>query len=293
MVMAAVAAKSFAKAKAKAKKPTRMKWIPDPTSDKAFCYESASIWGTACCASNTDDVWMESAFTSTGMASSPQLKYILHKQDQYSLAAGEVLTNYTISQDVPAVCSATAIWSKVSDLITVSCSSTASYIKIIQDGKWVPDTPEDRLKTIIDRRLAPYASRRSNPLPPPKDFREICARETLRRVIGDRKFQKFLSHGFVSVRAPSGKVYQIFPGHGLTNVYKDGQKIERLCVVLFGDFPPTDSVIMRFLLILNDEEHFRGLANKSQFPEKAQLALTTDQRRLTEVFKELKKQLAA
>jgi hypothetical protein len=290
MVAAAPQAKAASRAKAKLKKATRMKWVPNPTSPRAFCYESWPIT-TAC--DDNDSTWMESAFTSTASTSGPHLKYILCKENEYQFTAGEVVTNYTIEQEIPTACSASAIWTSISNIMSMTCSSTAGFFKVIGDGKWVPDTPEDRLKAIIENRLAPYASRRSQPVPPAHDFREVCARETLRRVVGDRKYYKFLSHGFVSVRASSGKVYQIYPGHGITKVYKDGQKVERLCVVLFGDFPPTDSLIMRFLLILNDEEHFRGLANKSRFVDPAPLVLTTDQRKLTEVFKELKKQLAA
>jgi hypothetical protein len=99
-------------------------------------------------------------------------------------------------------------------------------------------------------------------MPTVTDVRETRARETLLRVLGEDKFKRFLKHGFVSVRAKSGLVYQIFPGHGITNVYEDGEKVERLCVVLRGNFPPTDSLIMRYLLILNDERDFRSHAIK-------------------------------
>lgn len=113
---------------------------------------------------------------------------------------------------------------------------------------------------IIRGRHAPVilTSRRS--IAVAADAREIRARETLRRVLGEEKFKRFLKHGFVSVRAKSGLVYQIFPGHDMTNVYRDGQRTERLCVVLSGSFPPTDSLIMRYLLILNDERDFRSHA---------------------------------
>jgi hypothetical protein len=108
------------------------------------------------------------------------------------------------------------------------------------------------------------------------DIRETRARETLKRVLGDDKFKRFLKHGFVSVRAKSGLVYQIFPAHGITNVYRDGEHIERLCVVLRGSFPPTDSLIMRYLLILNDERDFRKHAIEHKvYPQKLQPTLVT------------------
>jgi len=147
--------------------------------------------------------------------------------------------------------------------------------------------PKDRLREIIQSRQAPVILTSRKPILTPKDIREMRARETLCRVLGEDKFQKFLKDGFVSVRAKSGMVYQIFPGNNITNVYRDGEHIERLCVVLRGEFPPTDSLIMRYLIILNDESRFRGYAIKHQiFMKKPKIA--ADGRSLTEIFKELK-----
>lgn len=127
-----------------------------------------------------------------------------------------------------------------------------------------PLSPQARLREIIRSRIAP-ATRRRKHLQPADDIREVRARETLCRVVGRQQFQSFLRNGFISVRAKSGKVYQIFPGHGMTRVYKNGKPVEMLCVVLAGNFPPTDELIMRYLLILNDEAKFRGYANVSRF----------------------------
>ena len=74
-----------------------------------------------------------------------------------------------------------------------------------------------------------------------------------------------------------------------SNVYRDGQKVERLCVVLKGDFPPTDSIIMRYLIILNDENRFRQYAIKHHIMHEQPVIIPEDQRSLSEIFKELKK----
>lgn len=148
-------------------------------------------------------------------------------------------------------------------------------------------TPSDRLREIIQTRQAPMVIVSRKPILTPQDDREIRARETLLRVIGADKFQKFLKDGFVSVRAKSGMVYQIFPGHGVTAVYRDGEQIERLCVVLKGDFPPTDSLIMRYLIILNDEARFRSYAIKHHIITKKP-QIVADQRSLADIFRELK-----
>tara|TARA_Y100000310_G_scaffold345405_1_gene464599 strand:- start:6539 stop:7267 length:729 start_codon:yes stop_codon:yes gene_type:complete len=126
----------------------------------------------------------------------------------------------------------------------------------------VPVDPHRRLRDMIRARQAPRiivpAHRR--PMPVPEDDREVRARETLHRVLGEAKFRQFLAKGFVTVRADSGLVYQIFPDSKMTHVFDQGKHIETLCVVMQGNFPPTDSLIMRFLLILNDESEFRKIA---------------------------------
>lgn len=149
-------------------------------------------------------------------------------------------------------------------------------------------SPEDRLKTIIQQRQAPAFIRSRKHLETPTDIREVRARETLQRVLGDQKFRSFIKNGFVSVRAKSGLVYQIFPGHDITKVYRDGKLTERLCVVLKGRFPPTDSLIMRYLLILNDEQDFRKHAISHGVYNNNRREIQIDERPLTEIYREMK-----
>lgn len=184
---------------------------------------------------------------------------------------------------------------------TTGMSGYSSYYKTYSSastcylGQWTwdnysgeikPRTPETRLREIMRTRMAPVIIVRT-PAGLAQDQREEAARQTLRRVIGDRKYRRFLSHGHITVRGQSGLVYQIFPGHGITRVYKDGVQTERLCVVMKGDFPPTDSLIMRFLLILNDEADFRSHAITHQVLH-PKVAAAPDSRNLAEVFKQLK-----
>lgn len=150
----------------------------------------------------------------------------------------------------------------------------------------------NKLRQIIQSRCAPnFVIRDSRKaLVLTKDVREQRARETLRRVVGESKFLNYVKNGFISVKAPSGLIYQIFPGHGITSVFDQGKQVERLCVVLNGDFPPTDSLIMRYILILNNEDKFRNLAIKHSISQtKSGVAVQKDHQSLTEIFKELKK----
>jgi hypothetical protein len=152
-----------------------------------------------------------------------------------------------------------------------------------------PKSPETRLKEIIGARQAPAVHCRQVQRHRPPDEREARARQTLRRVIGDEKYKNFLVNGFVTVRNPkSGLSFQIFPGHGMTCVFDKGEMVDKLCVVLSGDFPPTDSIIMRYLMILNNEEQFRSIAVKWSVQKRQKRVIAIDDRSLTDIFKELK-----
>lgn len=147
--------------------------------------------------------------------------------------------------------------------------------------------PKSRIKRIIQQRYAP-AIRTRRHLSIADDEREGRARETLLKVIGKNKFKNFIKNGFISVRAKSGLMYQIFTGHGITNVYRDGVMVERLCVVLKGGFPPTDSLIMRYLLILNDEQDFRNHAVEHRITSPTNSQSPVDERSLMEIYEEIK-----
>lgn len=152
----------------------------------------------------------------------------------------------------------------------------------------VPINPVSLMKDIIRTRQAPYIFVRRG-LPKARDIREERARETLLRIIGEEAYRYFLKNGFVSVQNPKSKrVYQIFTGCELVNVYKDGKKIERLCTHLPYGFPPTDSLIVRYLLAINDEERLWKMSNKHGVLEAKSTVREVDRRSLPEIFKSLK-----
>lgn len=147
-----------------------------------------------------------------------------------------------------------------------------------------PPPPGTRLRQILQARSGPLVFTRK-PLSSPTQEREMRARETLRKVIGEENYRRYIKHGFFTVRAKSGLIYQLFPGN--TYCWKDGKRVEHLCVVLRGDFPATDTLIVRYLMILNNEEGFRALAIKSSPCQQRQQA-AVDMRPLMEIYKELK-----
>lgn len=211
----------------------------------------------------------------------------------------------------------TCAWETVEDDCGVmwegwGASQTVLKVRWSSYGKPVKLTPEElaaqrerqlksKISQIIQSRCAPNAIVRNSkrqPLPMPADIREERARETLRRVVGDQKFVNYVKHGFITVKARSGLVYQIFSGHGITCVFDQGKLVERLCVVLQGNFPPTDSLIMRYILILNNEQQFRSFAIKHSVEgyNTGRSRLITGQaevKPLAEIFKELKQRQVA
>lgn len=122
--------------------------------------------------------------------------------------------------------------------------------------------PGERIRQMIRERIAPAFHRNRTALGLSHDIREKRARGTLRRIIGEEKFRRFIRDGFITVVSKTGLTYRIFPGHGITEVYARGIMVERFCVVLTGQFPPTDELLMRYLLILNDEGEFTKSARK-------------------------------
>jgi hypothetical protein len=159
---------------------------------------------------------------------------------------------------------------------------------------WIPPKldPAARIRELIRARQAPLVIVPHRAVDP-MDDREFRARETLRRMIGEKAFQDYMRKGFTSVRAKSGRVYQIFPGHQNTVVWENGQVIQNLCVDLRGGFAPTDSVIMRLILVQTDEEDFWAKSNKfAAYPRSKQEQRTIDFRPLPEIFAELKAQAA-
>lgn len=149
---------------------------------------------------------------------------------------------------------------------------------------------KNRIREIIQKRQAPTVITSRKGLRPTGDLREQRARETLRRIIGDGNFRNFLRTGFVTVKSKrEGLTYQIYPGSDFTNVYQQGKMVERLCVVLLGNFPPTDSLIVRYLMIMNNPKQFRDLAIKHSVRKSIPAGQSQQEHRsLPEIFNNLK-----
>lgn len=150
--------------------------------------------------------------------------------------------------------------------------------------------PNQQMRDILSSRRSPAVFVRGKAPSQECDHREIRARQTLRSVVGETEFRRFLKFGFVCVRnRKSFRMYQIYGGHShFTNVYENGKMINRLCVYLAGDFPPTDQLIIRCLMAINDEDRFWNLANKHAPTRVTRPSLPVHDQPLPEVYKQLK-----
>jgi hypothetical protein len=91
---------------------------------------------------------------------------------------------------------------------------------------------------------------------------ESKALDTLRDMISEADFRRYLIYRFLLVTGKSGKIYQIFNLDRHIHVWEKGQHIEDLCVYLKDNrIPPTDKLIAFKIMIETDEEAFRKSAN--------------------------------
>lgn len=96
---------------------------------------------------------------------------------------------------------------------------------------------------------------------PKKTEAEKQALLTLREIISEQDFRRYLRYGFLLVKSSSGKIYQIWGNKSHTKVFWKGQRIEEICVRLRQHVPPTDNVIAFKIMIETDEQEFRNQGN--------------------------------
>lgn len=99
---------------------------------------------------------------------------------------------------------------------------------------------------------------------------EWIAMQTLREMISESDYRKYLKYGFISVTGSSGKIYQIFRENWHTKVFLNGVLVEEICVrITDKKIPPTDNVIAFKTIIETDEESFAAMGNVYRMVKKA------------------------
>jgi len=91
---------------------------------------------------------------------------------------------------------------------------------------------------------------------------EQKALDTLREMISESDFRKYLTHGFILVQGGSGLTYQVPRRKSHTKVWDNGQLVEEICIRISDPrIPLTDNVIAFKILLESDENAFRQLGN--------------------------------
>jgi len=92
--------------------------------------------------------------------------------------------------------------------------------------------------------------------------KEKTAIDTLREMITELEFRKYIKYGFILVKGKSGRVYQIFRNKYHTKVYENGVLVEEICVrIKDKEIPPTDNVIAFKIMVEADEAYFHQIGN--------------------------------
>lgn len=92
---------------------------------------------------------------------------------------------------------------------------------------------------------------------------ERTAMETLREMITEAEFRRYVRDGFIMVRGRSGDMYQVFRHRSHTKIWRNGKVIEEVCTRIRADIgtPPTDNVIAFKTMIEFDEQEFKSVGN--------------------------------
>lgn len=116
------------------------------------------------------------------------------------------------------------------------------------------------IKEKIRKNLRIDSDRKRNSLTTNIDPAEIKARETLRDMLSESDWRRYVTNGFIMVKAASGVWYQIH-NHKRVQIYEHGKRIGELCIHSTG-CPPSDHVInMKIMLELDEDAVWAG-ANK-------------------------------
>jgi hypothetical protein len=255
------------------------------------------MWWEANMASITCNDYWKTGTTATGTdvptLLSPLAEAFAKLSDTIRIKVYEQWQQWQQWQTTATVTTATTFprfWKTCNETTTSDSWGNAYSRYITCDWRIAAPVPiSERLRQIMSDRQGPAIIIARKPIQPPTDARELRARETLRRLIGEDGYRGFLKNGFVSVRGSSGKIYQLFPGHQFTRVFKDGERLEDLCIVLKEQYPPTDSLLMRYVILLNDEARFAKIANRHPaYAASRQVERIIDSRSLPAILSEMR-----
>jgi hypothetical protein len=92
---------------------------------------------------------------------------------------------------------------------------------------------------------------------------ELKARGTLRDMISENDWRRYVTNGFIMVKGASGRFYQLFADGRRTQVFHHGKNIATLCIHTDKSCPPSDHVLNLKILVELDEDAIWSGSNVS------------------------------
>lgn len=231
------------------------------TSDivRTMTSQYASSSGLSIYSSGTDEITV----TDTGGG----IQNVVFRNNRYTLDANSYITGYTVDSNTGNL---TVDMETVDYTINGTGSNIFSDYVFEQTGTatgwggnyYSQESFADNKRWRLKQNLLVRRGFRGDTLGQLKD-NERVALETLREMVTEREFRKYLKYGFVLVPGESGAVYQVFRNRSHTKVWKGGKLIEEVCVRIKSseNVPPTDNVIALATMIRADEDEFKKCGN--------------------------------
>jgi hypothetical protein len=142
---------------------------------------------------------------------------------------------------------------------TLQIVGDSNYTWMVQGA---PPNKSQMVKSLVQRNLLAAARKRqAYGLTAQASAEELKARETLRDLITEAEWRRYVTNGFIMTKGQSGKWYRI-SNYERVAVYENGKQIETLCIHSSNECPPTDHVINMKILAEIDEEAIWSGANK-------------------------------
>lgn len=105
---------------------------------------------------------------------------------------------------------------------------------------------------------------------------EVKARKTLRDLVSERSYRRYLTNGFVMVQSQSGLYYQVFCDSRHTKIWDGNKVVGEICINTDRDCPPTDHVINIKMMVEFDELSIWNNGNLKNFDKNFKLPFKLD-----------------
>jgi len=119
---------------------------------------------------------------------------------------------------------------------------------------------------------------------------EMKARASLRDMLAESQWGKYVTNGFIMVQGNSKKWYQIFMKQKHVRVYDKGKFIKELCIhTAANEVPPTDHVLNLKIMVECDEQAVWDNSNPYDPTAKSNRIIQEDSESLIDALSKLKK----